>query len=57
MKFKREVDGLYRVALPVEICRELGISKGTILEITVEGAKIILDKGEIKICEHCGSRH
>ncbi len=50
----RELDGLGRVVLPMEMRNTMLIEKGTPLEIYVEGDNIILHKYEPS-CLFCGS--
>lgn len=50
----RELDGLGRVVLPMELRNTMMIEKGTPLEIYVEGDNIILHKYEPS-CLFCGS--
>lgn len=50
----RQVDDLGRIVLPIELRRNLKISKRDFLEIYVEGERIILQKLS-QGCVFCGS--
>ena len=51
----RPVDGLGRVVLPIEIRRNLDIEERDLLEIYLEGDRIILQKAETA-CVFCGAK-
>ena len=51
----RPVDGLGRIVLPIEIRRNLDIEERDLLEIFLEGERIILQKAELA-CVFCGSK-
>ena len=50
----RKVDQLGRVVLPAETRRLFGIREGDLVEISVDGDKIVLSKLEER-CVFCGS--
>jgi AbrB family transcriptional regulator, transcriptional pleiotropic regulator of transition state genes len=50
----RKVDQLGRVVLPVELRRTLGLREGDLVEVALEGARILLTKVEAR-CIFCGS--
>lgn len=50
----RKVDELGRIVIPIEMRRTLDIEEKDVLEIYVEGDKIILSKHETA-CVFCGS--
>ena len=50
----RPVDPLGRVVIPVELRRSLGIKTDDLMEIYLDGGKIVLQKCEPK-CVFCGS--
>jgi transcriptional pleiotropic regulator of transition state genes len=50
----RPVDGLGRIVLPIEIRRNLDIEERDLLEIYLDGDRIILQKFE-SACVFCGS--
>ncbi len=51
----RPVDGLGRIVLPIEIRRNLDIEERDLLEIYLEGERIILQKAE-SACVFCGAK-
>ncbi|MBQ8163137.1 MAG: AbrB/MazE/SpoVT family DNA-binding domain-containing protein [Clostridia bacterium] len=51
---RRMVDSLGRIVLPIELRNSLGIEPKDLIEIYVEGDKIILKKAQIS-CVICGS--
>jgi transcriptional pleiotropic regulator of transition state genes len=50
----RKVDQLGRVVLPVELRRSLGLREGDLVEIALEGSRVVLTKVETR-CIFCGS--
>jgi transcriptional pleiotropic regulator of transition state genes len=50
----RKVDDLGRIVLPVELRRQLGIRAGDELDISVDGAMVLLSKIESR-CVFCDS--
>jgi transcriptional pleiotropic regulator of transition state genes len=50
----RKVDQLGRVVLPVELRRTLGLREGDLVEVALDGARILLTKVEAR-CIFCGS--
>jgi transcriptional pleiotropic regulator of transition state genes len=50
----RKVDQLGRIVLPAELRRMFGIREGDLVEISVEGDRIVLAKVEDR-CVFCGS--
>ena len=50
----RKVDQLGRVVLPVELRRTLGLREGDLVEVAVEGTRILLTKVETR-CIFCGN--
>jgi transcriptional pleiotropic regulator of transition state genes len=50
----RKVDQLGRVVLPVELRRSLGLHEGDLVEVGVEGSRILLTKVEDR-CIFCSS--
>ncbi|MGZ8734984.1 MAG: AbrB/MazE/SpoVT family DNA-binding domain-containing protein [Acidimicrobiia bacterium] len=50
----RKVDQLGRVVLPVELRRTLGLREGDLVEVGLEGSRIVLTKVESR-CIFCGS--
>ncbi len=50
----RKVDQLGRVVLPVEVRRTLGLREGDLVEVAVEGSRILLTKVESR-CIFCGT--
>ncbi len=50
----RKVDQLGRVVLPVELRRTLGLREGDLVEVMLEGTRILLTKVEAR-CIFCGS--
>jgi transcriptional pleiotropic regulator of transition state genes len=50
----RKVDQLGRVVLPVELRRTLGLREGDLVEVAVEGSRILLTKVEAR-CIFCGA--
>ncbi len=51
----RKVDDLGRIVLPVELRRQLGIKAGDELDISVDGAMVMLHKIEAR-CVFCDSQ-
>ena len=51
----RPVDGLGRIVLPIEIRRNLDIEERDLLELYLEGERIILQKAELA-CVFCGNK-
>jgi transcriptional pleiotropic regulator of transition state genes len=49
----RKVDQLGRVVLPVELRRTLGLREGDLVEVALEGTRILLTKVEAR-CIFCG---
>jgi len=50
----RKVDQLGRVVLPVELRRTLGLREGDLVEVALEGTRVVLTKVEAR-CIFCGS--
>ncbi|MFZ4516475.1 MAG: AbrB/MazE/SpoVT family DNA-binding domain-containing protein [Acidimicrobiia bacterium] len=50
----RKVDQLGRIVLPAELRRLFGINEGDLVEISVDGERIVLAKVEDR-CVICGS--
>ena len=50
----RKVDQLGRVVLPVELRRTLGLREGDLVEVALEGSRIVLTKVETR-CIFCGT--
>ena len=50
----RKVDQLGRVVLPVELRRTLGLREGDLVEVALDGTRIVLTKVETR-CIFCGS--
>jgi AbrB family transcriptional regulator, transcriptional pleiotropic regulator of transition state genes len=50
----RKVDQLGRVVLPVEVRRTLGLREGDLVDVALEGDRILLTKVEAR-CIFCGS--
>ena len=49
----RKIDDLGRISIPVEIRKTLGLEKSGILEFSIDGNKIILEKFDSS-CSFCG---
>lgn len=52
---ERRIDDLGRLTIPAEIRSKLGLSKGMIVGISVEGDKLIVSKSEL-VCSICGNK-
>lgn len=50
----RKVDGLGRVVLPAEMRKQLGIDVGDLVDISIDGNHVVLEKVEQR-CVFCGS--
>jgi transcriptional pleiotropic regulator of transition state genes len=50
----RRIDQLGRVVVPVELRRILGLEDGDLLDIRVEGGRLVLDK-IVPACVLCGN--
>jgi len=57
MEVKRSVDSVGRLVLPHDYRNKLGIVERSVLNISLDGDKLIVEKSEIKVCEHCGSKY
>lgn len=55
----RELDGLGRITLPMELRRTRGLTEGTPMDISVDGDKIVLQKyvDKNKCCAFCGGEN
>lgn len=44
IKVLRKVDELWRIVIPIDVRKQLGIKEGETLEISIENNKIVLEK-------------
>ena len=53
---KATIDNLGRIVIPIGWRRELNLTKNSILELSFDGEKIIIEKEKLQ-CKLCGSKN